>query len=507
MFLIDTIKRLFTRSHKSVDKTGRQLDATVKDSDFRSLSGSDVPPTFLVSPMIHQLMGAFGDVSMIGDLYKLARFSFQTAHSDPRIEESFSHLRNKSTQPNDRGRAFEIAVAPEFEKTIWQEIDAFAENLKLFTQVREAMKFAYLEGETYYRAIFDTSLNPIRVHAIEKLPGPKDGFEMHGPRFSDPEIDGDYVLVEKSTMTVVNRFRGFEIIPFKRDAQEFDDGFPILASLFTRYPKLEEMEKVLPIMRKFRSGMREIYQYDQMAPEQFKKFVDEQRKLEQNKGENKPFASTHTMARDVKSFSEVSSALWNIGDIDYMLRAALSAIGTPIFLLSTMTKEVPNRATADTIYDDWIKGEVAGVEHHLAGSLPRMRWGGGNWMDGMGLLKLLGLQIFLWGENPLMVKPVIEWPEKSRMTTEEIDALQKLRDKGSISETTFARRMANIDYEQELKLMASEKELRDKILGVQQEPVATDNNDGGNNDGEFEEIVTMAKRAARHTDKYSLNGD
>jgi hypothetical protein len=222
-------------------------------------------------------------------------------------------------------------------------------------------------------------------------------------------------------------------------------------------------------MRQFRTGASRIFKYPEMAPEQFRRMADEQKRLEREKGEKKPFSDVHTTA-DVKFQDMTSSALTNIADIEYMLLSCLAAVGTPLFLLASMPDRVPNRAVSDTIYDNWIRGPVRGVEAMLAGHLPSLRWIGESSLDGMGILKVLGLQAFLWNMNPRKMGLKIEFPNKKTLTAVEVDATQKMFDGGVLSNTGFARLMGSVDYDAELEQMAKDKELKLKLLGKPESP-------------------------------------
>jgi hypothetical protein len=318
---------------------------------------------------------------------------------------------------------------------------------------------------------------------------------MRGPRFFDPNLDGKYLLLEVDTNKVVKVYNGFEVIPFKRNARETAVGKPLLGSTIRLYPYLEKMENVLPIMRQYRTGAARIFKYPEMSPEQFRNMADEQKRLEREKGDKKPFSDVHTTA-EVKLQDATSSALYNIDDIEYMLLSCLAAVGTPLFLLASMPDRVPNRAVSDTIYDNWIRGPVHGVEAMLAGNLPALRWMGDAALDGMGILKVLGLQLYLWNANPREMGLKIEFPNKLPLTAVEVDATQKMYEGEGLSKTGFARRMGSIDYEAELEQMATDEELKLELLGEPEPPdVSTDGNgqDGELVDDEMQDVIESAK--------------
>ncbi len=447
----------------------------------------DLPLTLLWADMLKSIS------KLIPSHYELARHSYKIAHLDPRVENAYTVLKDKAVEPNENGRAFEIGMNAEFQDEWWEQLHNLTESLHLYSIPNEAAEYGNLEGECYYHALINTKKKPFEIYALERIPGSTDGFEMRGPKFFNPEINGKYILLEVATNKVVKVYQGFEVIPFKRNAMNTAVGKPLLGSTIRLYPYLEKMENVLPIMRQFRTGASRIFKYPDMAPEQFRKMADEQKRLEREKGDKKPFSDVHTTA-DVKLQDMTSAALTNIADIEYMLLSCLAAVGTPLFLLASMPDRVPNRAVSDTIYDNWIRGPVHGVESMLAGHIPSMRWMGDTALDGMGILKVLGLQMFLWNMNPREMGLHIEFPNKLPLTAVEVDATQKMLDGEVLSKTGFARRMGSVDYEAEIEQMVKDDELKKELMGEPEPPPMLPTN--GNlpvKEPEMEGIVKVAK--------------
>lgn len=496
---LDTLRNIFVpkfAQHKSVKSAGTELQKT---SDVQLVDRSQLSPMFDDLPLTLMWDQMLKSIStMIPSHYELARHSYKIMHLDPRVENAYTVLKDKAVEPNDGGRTFEIGMNADFQKEWWEQFNELAEALHLYSITSEACEFGYGEGEAYYHALINTKRRPFEVYALERIPGPTDGFEMRGPRFFDPTMNGKYILLEVSTNKVVKVYEGFEVIPFKRNATNTAVGKPLLGSTIKLYPFLEKMENMLPVMRQFRSGVARTFKYPDMSPEQFRKMSDEQKRIEREKGDKKPFSDIHTTA-DVKFQDMTSAALSNINDIEYMLLSCLAAVGTPLFLLASMPDRVPNRAVSDTIYDNWIRGPVNGVESMLAGHLPSLRWMGETALDGMGILKVLGLQAFLWNMNPRELGLRLEFPNKKTLTAVEVDATQKMLDSGALSNTEYARRMGSVDYEAELEQMAKDEKLKKELFGEPESLPPTNGNlpaDGnidGEPDGQIEEIVRAAK--------------
>jgi hypothetical protein len=497
MAFMDTLRNIFVpkfAQHKTVKSTGAELQKATADAE--RISRTELSPMFDDLPLTLMWADMLKSISrMTPSHYELARHSYKIGHLDPRVENSYTVLKDKAVEPNESGRPFEIGLDAEFQEEWWERLNMLAESLHLYSIPNEATEYGTLEGECYYHALINTKRRPFEVYALEKIPGPTDGFEMRGPRFFDPNLDGKYLLLEVDTNKVVKVYNGFEVIPFKRNARETAVGKPLLGSTIRLYPYLEKMENVLPIMRQYRTGAARIFKYPEMSPEQFRNMADEQKRLEREKGDKKPFSDVHTTA-EVKLQDATSSALYNIDDIEYMLLSCLAAVGTPLFLLASMPDRVPNRAVSDTIYDNWIRGPVHGVEAMLAGNLPALRWMGDAALDGMGILKVLGLQLYLWNANPREMGLKIEFPNKLPLTAVEVDATQKMYEGEVLSKTGFARRMGSIDYEAELEQMATDEELKLELLGEPEPPdVSTDGNgqDGELVDDEMQDVIESAK--------------
>jgi len=504
MAFIDTLRNIFVpkfAQHKSVKSAGAELqktsDVELVDRSQLSPMFDDLPLTLLWDQMLKSIS------TMIPSHYELARHSYKIAHLDPRLESAFTVLQDKTIEPNENGRSFEIGMNADFQEEWWERFDALAESLHLYSIPEEATEFGCLEGECYYHALINTKKMPFEIYALERIPGPTDGFEMQGPRFYDPSLNGKYLLLEVATNKVVKVYEGFEVIPFKRKATNIAVGKPILGSTIKLYPFLEKMENMLPAMRQYGANIRAIFKYPEMSPEQFRKMADEQRRIEREKGDKAPFTNIHSTA-DVKFQDMASSAFDKIKDIEHILASALAAIGTPIFLLPTMTDKVPNYAVSDVINDNWISGTVSRTESMIAGHLPSLRWMGETALDGMGILKVLGLQAFLWNMNPRELGLRVEFHNKKRLTAEEVDATQKMFDSGTLSPTEYDRRMGSVDYEEQLEQMAKDEELKAELLGKPEPPPLPPTNgnlpaDGNNIDGEhvpddqMEEIVRAAK--------------
>lgn len=510
MAFIDTLRNIFVPSflrHASVKKAGIAVqDAT---SDTEQLRRSELSPQFDDLPMLLLWQNMLKGISqMTPSHFELARHSYKLGHLDPRVENAFTVLRDKSVEANENGRPFEIGMDAEFQGRWWEPLDALAESLHLYSLPNEATEYGALEGECYYHALINTRRQPFEIHALEKIPGPTDGYEMRGPRFYDPNLDGKYILLEVATNKVVKVYQGFEVIPFKRNARETAIGKPLLGSTIRLYPYLEKMENVLPIMRQFRTGASRIFKYPEMTPEQFRKMSDEQKRVEREKGDKKPFSDIHTTA-DVKFQDATSQALYNIGDIEYMLLSCLAAVGTPLFLLASMPDKVPNRAVSDTIYDNWIRGPVHGVERMLSGHLPALKWMGDAALDGMGILKVLGLQMFLWNQNPREIGLRIEFPNKLPLTDVESESIQKMFDGKVLSHTSYARRMGSADYEAELEQMAKDRELKTELLGDEPESIPFVPPQGEPTNGqpiynsETEDIIEQANKMIKYA---KMNG-
>jgi hypothetical protein len=496
MAFIDTLRNIFVpkfMQHRSVRSTGTEIQKATSGAE--RLDRAELAPMFDDLPLTLMWADMLKSIStLIPSHYELARHSYKIAHLDPRVENSYTVLKDKAVEPNEDGRPFEIGMDAEFQEKWWEQLHRFAEAIDLYSIPNEATEYGTLEGECYYHALINTKKRPFEVYALEKIPGPTDGFEMRGPKFFNPELNGKYILLEVATNKVVKVYQGFEVIPFKRNARVGAVGKPLLGSTIRLYPYLEKMENVLPIMRQYRTGAARIFKYPEMAPEQFRKMADEQKRLEREKGDKKPFSDVHTTA-EVKLQDATSTALYNIDDIEYMLLSCLAAVGTPLFLLASMPDRVPNRAVSDTIYDNWIRGPVHGVESMIAGSIPTLRWMGDAALDGMGILKVLGLQMYLWNEDPREMGLHLEFPNKLPLTAVEVDATQKMFDGGVLSNTGFARRMGSVDYESELEQMTTDEELKAELLG---KPETIDIDADVINEPDEKELVNEARRVLKY---------
>ena len=490
--------------HKSVQAAGTEIQKATSATEVSRLSSRDVPTTFDDLPIMTQWDTLSKRIATIKKShYDLARHSFRLAHLDPRIEDAFNILIDKATEANQDGRPFEIGMNAEFQDQWWDELNRISEVLQLYSLPHEAAIYGCLEGECYYRAIFNPTNRPFEIHALERIPGPSDGFELTGPLIRDDEFNGWYLLTEQATRKVVAKYRGFEVIPFKRNARERGTGDPLLASTIRLYPMLEKMEEVMPIMRQYRSGASRIFKYPPMSIDEFRKMSDEQKRLEREKGSTKPFNDVHTTA-DVHFDNPSSPALYNIDDINYMLFATLAAVGTPIFLLATMPDKVPARGdTSDTIYDNWIRGRVARVESMLTGNLPVLRWLGEDVLDGMGILKILGIQLYLWGQNPREMGLKLEWPNKLPLTQDEVNATQQMFDGKVISKSEYARRMGNADYEAQLEQMKTDREMEVELLGKPNENEPNDKPPEDENETEDEPSAESVVKFARRIVQYA----
>lgn len=486
----------------STDAAGRQLQS---DAEY-AVSPDDVPNIFDVEPTFTAFDPFLKRIPGIKiSHYEVARHSMKTLKLDPRLSESLNILVGKSVEDNERKVPFDIGMDDEFIDELWPVLDDWAKRIGLYAIAYESAFFGCAEGEVYYRVRFNTNVDPFDVHSLEKIPGASDGFELRGPVISSDEFNGVYYLVEMMTGKIVAKYKGFEVIPFKREASERGVGMPILATTIRLNPHLNEMEDVMPVMRKYRSGVSRIFKYPPMGVDQLKQMIRFQRQVEREKASNKAFADVHTTA-DVSSLGLVAQPLDKIDDIRYMLESCLAAIGTPLFLMATMPDRVPARGdTADIIYDNWIGGRVNRVESMITGTLPNQLWLGENHLGGLGMLKLIGIKLMLMGIEPRSIGLKLEWPNKLPLTANEIEASNQMHDRGVISNTEYARRMGNLDYEEQLELQASERERSREILGPPAPSPGNTNGDdasdqnSGDNKGNVsdQDVVEEAKRVIK----------
>ena len=446
----------------SADAAGR----VIQPNDEFALSPEDVPGIFDIDPTITLLNPMMKRIPGIRlSHYEVARFSRKTLKLDPRLSEAEKILIGKSVEDNERKQPFDIGLDEEWSNEYWDVLDEWARRINLYAMIREAADYGCAEGEVYYRVRFNTNTSPFDVHSLERIPGPSDGFELRGPILSADEYNGMFYLVEMMTGKIVAKYRGFEVIPFKREASEHGLGDPILATAIRYNPHLNEMEDVMPVMRKYRSGVARVFKYPPMGADQLKTMITFQKKIEREKGTQKAFADVHTTA-EVSALGLVSQPLDKIDDVRFFLYSCLAAVGTPLWLLSTMPDVVPARGdTADVIYDNWIRGRVKQIESMITGTLPNQLWLGENHLGGMGILKLIGIKLMLMGIEPRVIGLKLEWPNKLPLTASEIEVNNSMYDRGVMSNTEYARRMGNLDFEEQLELQASDKEKTQEYLG------------------------------------------
>lgn len=426
--------------------------------------------------------------------YDAARFCWKAYATDGRFHAAINKTAFKATQPNANRRPFEIEVqlnsVSEKEQT-WETLHNIFNALSIYRRVRSMVTAGLVEGESYYRMVIDRESG--RVVALKKIKGPRSGFEIYGP-IDDPKFPqyyGMYMQINKDAANQpVNLFYNWEVLPiYWNFDEEMERATPLGLATKASYLNTTDTENYITIARRWRSGKRLVHNVGAVAvtDDQFRERVQAIKALQQSAGKMEPFSDLYVNAEGgVTTLDETSASLWNINDIQHHQGVYFDGLQTPRALYSAGSKDVPNRSVMDVIYDEWLSSYVTAAEDMLTGDAdPRG-------IHGDGLLKLVELQLNLLGKTSRLVPVAFTWPSKSRLTAEEVKALEMAYKSGHLSNTTYFSKLLKADWESEKEMQFREQKFlldneielaklqkeRDRLLGK------NDTNDPAVNDPE-----------------------
>lgn len=498
------IGKVFPQTKRADEKIGKAQAANDAQTSYPSMR----PPEWMFPPV---LQNYFQDEKGYAQYakYEAVRKSAEMYYTDGRVQAAINKLALKATQKNSAGRPFDISIGTESKREneqLEKEFDAVmsSKDVSIYRRSKNFARDLCIEGRPLYRNIVDVGAQ--RIVAIKKIKGPRSGFVVAGPLLSDDKrINGGYVQIEKDSGKIVNFFFGWEVLEFRWNYdEELGTGVPLTIAAKKHFDRTNESEKFVFMARKSRAWKRLVHELEGITtPDQLKQWHQVYQEINQSRGSDDPFSDIYSNAK-VHSLDESSPSLWNINDIEHHEGGLFDANQTPRALYSAGAKDVPNRSVMDVLYDEWVASYVATVEEALTGSA----------LDD-GILSLLELQFNLMGRSSVITPVSLIWPSKSRVTDDEISALEKGYNTGRLSETTYFARLLAVDWKEEQeKRLAEQKFLVEneieisKIVKDKKQKMAQNksNNDDAPETDEIDDSADKAVEELKRTLKRERNG-
>lgn len=428
--------------------------------------------------------------------YRVAQDAWKMFFEDDRVRTGTRINTELITQRGHDGKPFYVSVVLDNQneaEELQAEIDETFKRLGVYEDVDGLMRATFTEGSRYQRIIYEVDRRgmPQRVVGWKPIPSVRKDFMVVGPVSSeDPRINGGYLHYSLLDKRATNFFFRWEVCPFHWDYDiDTGCGIPLTSSGRTNFERLFQVERSVAQARKARGYNRLGFSIEAANMAEFEKVMAKMEEQRQNLGADDLFSDVYVKG-DVKTLSEGSSTIFNIGDIKHHQSKLQDSLLVPKGLYPSGGENV-NRAVLQVQHENWINGVIHDGELVLEA----------------GLLPLISA-IFMPLGRTLEFTPVIfNWPPKHLIDPQYVQALREARKTGEISRQTYLQlafktsreredAMLEQEMEHEIAMLAKRRELEIKLRGDTSsvgDEVAVEDDDV---EVEAEEIFPKVRRLA-----------
>lgn len=397
--------------------------------------------------------------------YRVAQDAWKMFFEDDRVRTGTRINTELITQRGQDGKPFNVSVALDNKneaQELQTEIDETFKRLGVYEDADALMRATFSEGSRYQRIIYelDGKGMPQRVIGWKPIPSARKDFMVVGPVSSeDPRINGGYLHYSLLDKRATNFFFRWEVCPFHWD-YDLDTGYgiPLTSSGRTNFERLYQVERSVAQARKARGYNRLGFSIEAANMAEFEKVMAKMEEQRQNFGADDLYSDVYVKG-DVKTLSEGSSTIFNIGDIKHHQAKLQDSLLVPKGLYPSGGENV-NRAVLQVQHENWINGVIRDGELVLEA----------------GLLPLIAAILLPLGRTLEFTPVIFNWPPKHLVDPQYVQALREARKTGDISRQTYLqlafktsreREDALIDQEMEfeLEMQAKRRELEMKLLG------------------------------------------